>query len=105
MKPREPARPAERQETVRREMAVLLERGQFTARDISGEIRIPEKDVYAHLAHIQKSMGKKGRRLSMTPPECRKCGFVFKKRERLTRPGKCPICKGTSVQEPLFSIG
>jgi len=40
----------------------------------------------------------------MTPAECRSCGFVFSKRDRLTPPGKCPICRCETIFEPLFAI-
>ncbi|MBA3060962.1 MAG: transcriptional regulator, partial [Nitrospirae bacterium] len=38
------------------------------------------------------------------PAECAKCSFVFRKRERLKKPGKCPICRSEFIQEPLFLI-
>jgi hypothetical protein len=41
---------------------------------------------------------------NVTPAECRKCGFVFQKREKLKKPGKCPICRSESIEEPLFGI-
>lgn len=107
-KPRKPPVPAERDETIRQGIVSLLaERdAALTARDISVEIRISEKDVCFHLAHIQRSMGKgsKGGGLSVTPARCKKCGFEFKKRERLTKPGKCPVCNGESIEQPLFSL-
>ncbi|MBF0567102.1 MAG: transcriptional regulator [Nitrospirae bacterium] len=107
-KPRKPPVPAERYETIRQGIVSLFEErtGPLTARDISVTIRISEKDVYFHLAHIRRSMGKgnKGRVLSVTPATCKKCGFEFKKRERLTKPGKCPVCNGESIEQPLFSL-
>lgn len=83
----------------------IIEEGEHSAKDISREAGIPEKDVYGHLEHIRKSLKSlKQAGLRVTPAECKKCGFVFKKRERLTKPGKCPVCRGTSILEPLFSI-
>jgi hypothetical protein len=38
------------------------------------------------------------------PAVCKKCGFVFAKREKLKRPGKCPVCRGESIREPRFTI-
>ena len=96
--------PADRRETIRKEITALLETDRLSARDISGEVRISEKEVYDHLDHIQKSLNKRGLRLLLTPAECKKCGFIFKKRERLKKPGKCPLCRSTSIEEPLFSI-
>lgn len=42
--------------------------------------------------------------LEITPAECRNCGFVFAKRERLTSPGKCPVCRNEAILDPLFRI-
>lgn len=95
----------ERKETVRRKILSLLSDRPLTARQISGLVGIPEKEVVVHLPHIQKTVGTLGGRLSVTPAECRQCGFVFRKRERPKKPGRCPICRGESISEPLFSFG
>ncbi len=100
-----PAVPVERHETLRQEIMSVLVQGPASAKDISFEVRISEKEVYDHLEHIRKSLlGRKDSQLVIMPAECVKCGFVFSKRERLKKPGKCPICKGESIREPLFSI-
>jgi predicted Zn-ribbon and HTH transcriptional regulator len=103
-KPKQPPVPSERPETLRQEIIFVLEGRTLSAKDISANVGIREKDVYEHLGHIQKSLGRKGPSLLVTPAECKKCGFVFKKRERLKKPSKCPICRGQSIHEPLFSI-
>ncbi len=95
--------PEERHETLRRQIMSILKEGNFSARDISAEVRIPEKEVYAHLEHIRKTMDKKEHHLTIIPAECIKCGFVFGKREKLKKPGKCPVCKGELIREPYFS--
>lgn len=102
--PREPPIPVEMQETVRREIIAFLEHRERSAKELSAEAGIPEKEVYSHLEHIRKTMSTTGRHLAITPAECKKCGFVFSKRERLKKPGKCPVCRGESIYEPLFSI-
>jgi predicted Zn-ribbon and HTH transcriptional regulator len=103
-KPKEPVVPVERRETVRQEITDVLGESVLSARDISGAVGISVREVYEHLAHIQKSIGKGEHHLEVTPAECKKCGFVFKKRERLKKPGKCPVCRSESIEEPLFSI-
>jgi predicted Zn-ribbon and HTH transcriptional regulator len=100
----EPFVPVARQETVRQKIAVLLEGNTLSARDLSVEIGISEKDVYEHLEHLQRSISQSGHRFVVVPAVCRKCNFVFRKRERLKKPGKCPVCRGESIQEPLFSV-
>jgi|SRR3990172_3865954 len=103
-KPKVPFIPVERHDTVRHEIITLLDGVTMSARDISSHVKIPEKEVYGHLEHIQRTMLKKDHRLIITPAECLKCGFSFAKRERLTKPGRCPVCRGEQIQEPLFSI-
>ncbi len=101
---RGPFIPEERHETLRHQITTILTTGIFSAREISSQVGIPEKEVYEHLEHIRKSMEKKAEHLTITPAECAKCGFVFSKREKLRKPGKCPVCKGEQIQEPLFFI-
>lgn len=104
-KPKEPFVLAERHETIRKEILALLLEQTLSAKDISAEVHVSEKDVYEHLEHIGRSTHKTGHHLTVIPAECTKCGFVFKKRERLKKPGRCPVCRGEKIQEPLFSIG
>jgi predicted Zn-ribbon and HTH transcriptional regulator len=82
----------------------VLDGRTISAQDISGEIGIPEKEVFDHLLHIRKSLNRRSRSLIVTPSECRKCGFVFRERQRLSKPGRCPNCRGESISYPLFSI-
>ena len=97
--------PPERKGTIRQEIITLLEENQFlTAKDVSAEVKIPEKEVYGHLEHIQKSLAKTGQHLNIKPAECLKCGFIFTKRDRLKTPGRCPVCHEEHIQEPFFSI-
>ncbi|HKK33326.1 MAG TPA: transcriptional regulator [Desulfomicrobiaceae bacterium] len=104
MKDREPSRPRERQITVGRELVKVLEQGVFTARELSQEVHISEKQVAERLEKVRRTLRGKGRKLVVIPSECRKCGFVFAKRDRLTRPGKCPVCGGESISDPGFSV-
>ncbi len=103
-KPKEPFIPAEKHETLRQSIIHFLENQTLSAKDISAHVGISEKEVCEHLEHIQKTINYKFKTLDIIPAECNKCGFLFKKRERLKKPGKCPICRGESIAEPLFTI-
>ena len=103
-KKKEPFVPVDRQETVRRDIVSAIEGRALSARKISGIVSIPEKAVCDHLSHIQRTVNKIGSRLVVTPAACKQCGFVFKKREKLKKPGKCPVCRAETIKEPLFSI-
>jgi predicted Zn-ribbon and HTH transcriptional regulator len=103
-RPKESFIPMERHETIRQKIVSVLEGQNLSAKEISGKVGISEKEVYEHLGHIQLSIQKSGYNLILIPAECSKCGFVFKKRERFKKPGRCPVCRSESIQEPLFSI-
>ena len=94
----------EMNETVRQELIDELLQGPHSARELSALVKIREREVSLHLEHIQKSLAASGGQLVVVPAECKKCGFVFSKREKLKRPGKCPVCRGESIKEPLFTI-
>ncbi len=96
--------PAERHETIRQEIIESIRGQTLSTKDISVRVRIEEKEVFEHLEHIRMSMGRGEHELVVTPARCSKCGFVFRKRERLSKPGKCPICRTETIEEPLFSI-
>ncbi len=100
---KKPRIPAERHETVRQNIISVLKGQTMSAKEISANVSVSEKEVYSHLEHIQKTL-KKDLELIITHAECRKCGFVFRKRHRLKKPGKCPVCHKELIKEPLFSI-
>jgi len=101
---KEPFVPVERQETIRQKIMSLLDSRTLSARDISIDVGISEKEVYEHLEHIQRSINKRERNFIVTPAVCKKCGFVFRKRNRLNKPGKCPVCRNEIIQDPFFSV-
>ncbi len=101
---KEPFVPVERFDTIRHRIISLLLTHPCTARQMSAELRIPEREIYDHLEHIRRTMHTGTHRLVVQPATCEKCGFIFRKRDRLTRPGKCPLCRSESITEPLFAV-
>jgi predicted Zn-ribbon and HTH transcriptional regulator len=87
--------------TDRQAMAALLARAPLSARDLAYELQLTPAEVEAHLEHLRRSHKKN---LRMTPAECQACGFVFKKRDRLDAPGRCPVCRAQRVAGPWFRI-
>lgn len=85
-------------------MRDLLRQQPLTAREISEQVGVAEREVYAHLEHLRQSLHRGEFALSVLPAECRGCGFIFSKRERLRRPGRCPLCHGQSISQPRFLI-
>ena len=55
------------------------------------------------LRHLFKSLKATRYRAVVDAAVCRKCGFVFE-RDKLRKPGKCPRCRGTWINEPHVAI-
>ena len=89
--------------TIRQTIISLLQGQDLSAREISQIVGIREKEVYDHLTHIARSAAVKGK-LIVQPASCRHCGFIFKKRDRLTAPGKCFLCRSEAISPPRFAI-
>lgn len=105
MKPRQAApRLAESHATVRAALRDALRSGPLTARELSARVRIPEKQVAGHLEHLARSLRSGGERLHVEPPRCLDCGFLFRKRDRLSRPSRCPVCRSEHLDGPRFAI-
>jgi predicted Zn-ribbon and HTH transcriptional regulator len=89
---------------VRAALRAALRNGPRTARELSAQVGIPEKQVAGHLEHLGRSLKAAGQRLHVDPARCLDCGFVFRKRDRLSRPSRCPVCRGERVDAPRFAI-
>ena len=70
--------------TIRQQIFELLAREAASAREISQEVGISEKEVPGHLNHLAKTARQMGKRLELLPFACLDCGFVFQKRSRFT---------------------
>ncbi len=91
------------EKTIRQRMARALTGRRLTAKDLSSELGIMEKDVPAHLEHVIKSTSRELRFITF-PSRCRECGFLFKKRTRLRTPSKCPLCKSEEISETEYML-
>jgi hypothetical protein len=60
-------------------------------------------DVADEIAHAIRSARAAGARIQIEPAACRACGFQFGP-DKLTKPGKCPACRGTRLLEAQVSI-
>jgi hypothetical protein len=91
-------------QTIRRKMLALLNEKEMTAREISQAIGIREREVYEHLPHIGRSAAAQKRKLVVLPFGCMSCDYVFEERTRFTRPSRCPRCKKTHVETPVYRL-
>jgi predicted Zn-ribbon and HTH transcriptional regulator len=95
--------PRERSATIRQQIIELMKEGPVTPLDISGRLRISEREAAAHLEHAVASASR-GHAVRVTPARCRACGFVFKDRAKVKRPSRCPRCKETRLEPATYSI-
>ena len=104
-KDKKPFLPPERKETLRHEIITLLKESQsFTAKDISAEVRIPEKEVYGHLEHIQKSLSKTGQHLHIKPAECLKLAVLFSQSVTGSKHREDVLCVIKNISRSLFFL-
>ena len=91
-------------ETIRRQIVALLTEDEQSALDISQKLRMREKDVFEHLTHIKKTLSAQKKRLVINPARCLECNYSFESRNRFTKPGRCPRCKGEHIQDPKYRV-
>ncbi len=100
---KQPPTPRESATTSRQAIRELLLEQPLSALEISQLLSLPEKEVLSHLEHLARAPGP-GCHFQVTPAACKHCGFSFKKRERLTSPSRCPLCRGESIRRPRFAL-
>jgi transcriptional regulator len=91
-------------QTIRQQMTTLLSLEQHSAQGLSAALMIREKEVYDHLSHIRRSLAPQKMKLKVKPARCLECRYVFADRARVTKPGKCPRCKGTHIEDPKYRV-
>lgn len=90
--------------TVRTDLIRTLTAEPKTVSALARELRLTKGEVDDHLRHAIRSARASGREVIVDPAECRTCGFRFGE-EKLTKPGKCPRCRGTRLIEARVSLG
>jgi predicted Zn-ribbon and HTH transcriptional regulator len=93
------------QGTPRQRMVELLTGARLASHQLAQMLGIPERQVEEHLAHVVKTVaGNPARRFILEPSVCPDCGFIFRKRTKLTRPSRCPECRSEGVTAPRYGI-
>lgn len=100
---KQPPLPRETAATSRQAIKELLLEQPHSALEISQLLSLSEKEVLDHLDHLARAPGP-GLHFQISPAACKHCGFIFKKRERLTIPSRCPICRHESIRRPRFAL-
>ena len=74
-----------------------------SASSLAREFGIPRGDIEDELRHLFASARAAGRVVEVLPARCKSCDFVFDT-ERLTKPSRCPQCKGSRLVEALMRM-
>ena len=89
--------------TRRQQIAQILRTGRANVQDIARKLQVPIKQVLDDLAHVKKSV-RPGEKWVVEDAECTACGFVFRGRERLGTPSRCPECRSEQIRDAAFEI-
>jgi transcriptional regulator len=90
--------------THRQQIMERLQEKPLNARELSQELSLSEREVYAHLPFVAQSAKTKGARLKVLPFSCLACGYLFRERKRFTPPSRCPRCRSTHLEKPTFRV-
>jgi predicted Zn-ribbon and HTH transcriptional regulator len=91
--------------TPRQRIIHLLTGTRLSSHQLAQMLGIAERQVEEHLTHVVKTLAHdRLRRFILEPSTCPDCGFVFRDRTKLTRPSRCPICRGEGITAPRYGI-
>jgi predicted Zn-ribbon and HTH transcriptional regulator len=89
--------------TFRRDLVTLLSVQPRSVSSLARELGLDRRDVEDDLRHAIRSARASGHRVVIEPARCKQCGFVFSE-DKLSKPGKCPECRGTRLFEAQIRI-
>ena len=89
--------------TLRRQLIDLLSHEPRSVSSLARELGMTRGDVEDNLRHAIRSAQAQGHKVEVIPARCKACDFVFGD-EKLTKPSRCPACKGTRLYEPMVRI-
>jgi predicted Zn-ribbon and HTH transcriptional regulator len=91
--------------TPRQRIIDLITGTRLSSHQLAQMLGIPERQVEEHLAHVVITLARDPlRRFILEPSVCPDCGFVFRDRTKLTRPSRCPTCRGEGITAPRYGI-
>jgi predicted Zn-ribbon and HTH transcriptional regulator len=82
----------------RKDLLKLLSEQPRSVSSLARHLGLARGDVEDDLRHAIRSARAAGHRIDILPASCRACGFTFDD-QRLSKPGKCPACRGTRLYE------
>jgi predicted Zn-ribbon and HTH transcriptional regulator len=89
--------------TPRRRLIDLLTAEPRSTSSLAREMGLRRGDVEEDLRHALRTAAAEGHAIEVIPARCKDCGFLFDA-ERLSKPGRCPSCRGGRLFEPLIRL-
>jgi predicted Zn-ribbon and HTH transcriptional regulator len=89
--------------TFRKTLIDILTAQPRSVSSIARELGFKRGDVEDDLRHAIRSARASGRRVLIEPARCRTCSFTFGE-DKLSKPSKCPSCRGTRLFEAQIRI-
>src|SRR3954465_2236015 len=89
--------------TFRKELIALLSAQPRSASWLAGERGFRGGEVEEDLRHAIRSARAACHTVTVIPARCRSCGFTFDE-QKLSKPGKCPSCRGPRLSAPQVLI-
>jgi len=90
--------------TLRRHLHEILSHEPRSVSSLAHELGLRRADVEEDLQHMLRSAAARGDRIEILPARCKACGFAFGP-DRLAKPGRCPACKASRIQEAMIKVG
>jgi len=87
----------------RRQLIDLLAFEFRSASWLARELGMKRGDIEDDLRHALRSARAAGHDIEIVPARCKSCDFVFSE-DKLSKPGRCPVCKGSRLFEPMIRL-
>ena len=87
----------------RKDLLALISQQPRSVSSLARELGVTRADIEDHLRHAIRSARAGGHDVVVVPAQCRACGFLFDE-QKLSKPGKCPACRGTRLFEAQISL-
>jgi len=87
----------------RRYLIDLLTNEPRSVSSVARELGLRRAQVEDDLRHAIRSARAQGQKVQVLPARCKTCDFVFGE-DKLSKPSRCPACKGSRLFEPMIRI-
>ncbi|HEX2733020.1 MAG TPA: hypothetical protein VHM70_15530 [Polyangiaceae bacterium] len=86
-------------------LRAALEAAEFkSAKDLSAELRLAEKELPELILKLSHTLRRENVELQVEVARCIACSFAFNSRERFSRPSRCPQCRSERIAAPRFRL-